>query len=68
MYDSLAIPWTVALQANLSMRFSRLEYWNGYSFPSPGDLPGSEIEPASPRLAGRFFPIEPFREAPTILT
>ena len=31
--------WTVALQAPLSMEFSRLEYWSGCPFPSPGDLP-----------------------------
>ena len=29
-------PWTVALQAPLSMGFSRQEYWSGLSFPSPG--------------------------------
>jgi len=28
-------------------------------FPSPGDLPNSEIETASPALAGRFFTTEP---------
>ena len=37
-------PWTVALQAPLSMRFSRQEYWSGWPFPSPGDLPDSGIE------------------------
>ena len=31
--------WTVALQAPLSMRFSRQEYWSGLPFLSPGDLP-----------------------------
>ena len=44
------IPWTVALQAPLSMEFSRQEYWSGYPFPSPGDLPNSGIEPRSPAL------------------
>ena len=29
-------PWTVALQAPLSMEFSRWEYWSGLSFPTPG--------------------------------
>ena len=33
-----AMPWTVARQAPLSMGFSKQEYWNGLSFPSPGDL------------------------------
>ena len=30
--------WTVALQAPLSMGFSRQEYWNGVPFPSPVKL------------------------------
>ena len=34
-------PWTVACQAPLSMEFSRSEYWSGYPFPPPGDLPFS---------------------------
>ena len=28
------IPWTIALQAPLSMGFSRQEYWSGLPFPS----------------------------------
>ena len=40
--------WTVSHQAPLSMGFSRQEYWNGLSFPSPEDLPNPGIEPASP--------------------
>ena len=43
-------PWTVALQAPLSMEFSRQEYWSGLSFPSPGDLPNPGIKPRSPAL------------------
>ena len=31
----LAIPWTVAHQAPLSMGFSRREYWGGVPLPSP---------------------------------
>ena len=49
---------TVAHQTPLSMEFSRQEYWSGLPFPTPGDLPDPEIEPASlesPALAGRFF-------------
>ena len=34
----LVTPWTVALQAPLSM-FSRQEYWSGLPFSTPGDLP-----------------------------
>ena len=56
--NSFATPWTVALQAPLSMGFSRQENWSGLPFPSPGDLPDSGIKPESPvapALAGRFF-------------
>ena len=31
-----ATPWIVAYQAPPSMGFSRLEYWSGLPFPSPG--------------------------------
>ena len=37
-----------ASQAPLSMGFSGQEYWSGLPFPSPGDIPDSGIEPASP--------------------
>ena len=37
------------------MGFPRQEYWNGLSFPPPGDLPYLGIEPTSPASAGRFF-------------
>ena len=43
------------------MGFSRQEYWNGWPFPSPGDLPDPGIEPESHTclaLAGRFFTTE----------
>ena len=49
MSDS-EIPWTVTIQAPLSMGFSRQEYWSGVPFPPPGDLPGPGIEPVSPAL------------------
>ena len=29
------------------MVFSRLEYWSGYPFPSPGDLPNPGIKPGN---------------------
>ena len=57
MSDSATL-WTVAYQSPLSMLFSRQEYWNGVSFPSPGNLPDPGIEPValmSPALAVRFF-------------
>ena len=30
-------PWTIACQAPLSMELSKLEYWSGLPFPSPGE-------------------------------
>ena len=30
--------------------FSRPEYWSGWPFPSPGDLPSPRIKPRSPTL------------------
>ena len=53
-------PWTVAHQAPLSMGFSRQEYWSGWSYPHPGDLPHPGIEPTSlifHALAGVFVTI-----------
>ena len=54
-----ATPWTVAHQAPLSMGFSRQEYWSGLSFPSPGDLPDTGIEPRSPALEADTLTSEP---------
>ena len=51
--------WTVTLKGPLSMEFSRQEYWDGLTFPSPGDLPDPEVEPTSPALAARIFTAEP---------
>ena len=48
-------PWTVGRQVPLSMEFSRQEYWSGFPFSSPGDLPDPGIEPVSPTLAGGFL-------------
>ena len=47
------ILWTIVLQASLSMGFFRQEYWSGFPFPSPGDLPDSGmklVSPVSPAL------------------
>ena len=41
------------------MEFSRPEYWNGWPFPSPGDLPNPGIEPKSPALQADSLPTEP---------
>ena len=59
MSDPFANPWTVAIQAPLSMGFPRQEYWSGLPLPSPGDLLYPGIEPMSPTLAGGFFTNEP---------
>ena len=50
----LCNPWTIQ-----SMEFSRSEYWSGYPFPSPGDLPNPGIEPRSPALQVDSLSAEP---------
>ena len=53
-------PWTITLQAPLSMGFSSQECWSGLPCPPPGDLSNPGIEPVSltsPALAGGFFTI-----------
>ena len=52
-------PWTVARQPPLSVAFPRQEYWSGWPFPSPGDLPNPEIKPGSPALQADSLPTEP---------
>ena len=47
-------PWTTQ-----SMEFSRPEYWSGWPFPSPGDLPNPGIEPRSPISQADSLPVEP---------
>ena len=37
---------------------SRQEYWSGLPFPSPGDLPDTQIEPGSPTLQVDSLPTE----------
>ena len=48
---------SIALQAPLSMGFSRQEYWSDFPFPPPEDLPDPGIEPESPALTGGFLPL-----------
>ena len=53
--------WTAALQAPLSMGFSRQEHWSGLPCPPPGD-PSLGIKPASlmsPAKAGGYLPLVP---------
>ena len=59
MKGTLVTPWTVALQAPPSMKFSRQEYWSGLPLPSPGNLPDPGMEPVTPALAGGLFTTEP---------
>ena len=64
---TLVTPWTVALQAPLSMGLPRQEYWSGLPFPFPGYLPNQGTEhtsPMSPALAGGFFTTSTTWEAP----
>ena len=65
------IPWTVALQATLSMELFRQEYWNVLPFPPPGDLskPGMEpASPASPASAGGFFTCKSLGAIPSAIS
>ena len=55
---TLAIPWTVACQAPLSIGFFRQEYWSGLPFPSAGDFPDPGIKPGSPALQADNLPTE----------
>ena len=62
-------PWTVALQAPLSMGFSRQEYWSGLPCPPSRDLSDSGIELVSlmsPALAGGFFTTSATWDTPKI--
>ena len=54
MSDSLRCCGTIQ-----SMDFSRLEFWSGHLFPSPGDLPNSGIELKSPTSQVDPLPAEP---------
>ena len=48
-----ATPWTIQ-----SLEFSRPEYWSGWPFSSPGDLPNPGIKPRSPALQVDSLPAE----------
>ena len=53
-------PWTVDLQASLSMEFSRQEYWNRLPFPLTGYLLDPGIKLKSPALQADSLPPEPY--------
>ena len=68
---TLCSPMTAALQAPLSMGFSRQEYWSGWPFPAPGDLPEPGIKHTSPAptaLAGGCFTSAPPGDPYEVLT
>ena len=39
------------------MGFPRQEYWGGFPFPSPGELPNPGREPPSPALQADSLPV-----------
>ena len=58
-HASLSVaPWSVSLQAPLSMEFSRQEYWSRLPFPTPGDLSNTGTELTSSALVDEFFTTE----------
>ena len=56
-------PWSVALQAPLSMRFSIQEYWSGLLCPSPGGSSQPRDWTWVSCIAGRFFTVWATRKA-----
>ena len=50
------------------MGFPRQEHWRGLPFPSPGDLPHTQMETVSPALASGFFTTEPGGEPSATVT
>ena len=66
MSNSFATPWSVVLQASLSMGFPREEYWSGLPLQTPpGDLPNPGIERVSlvsPTLQADSLLLEPLRK------
>ena len=68
---SSSSPWTVAHQTPPPMEFSRQEYWSGFPFSSPGDLPDPGIGPGDrtrvSRIVGRCFTVWATRESYLVL-
>ena len=58
--------WTMAHQAPLSMKFIWQEFWSGFPFPSPGNLPDPGIEPEPPALKADSLLSKP-QEKPWII-
>ena len=57
--SDFATPWTVALQAPLSMGFSRQEYWSGLPFLPPRESDQPRDRTSLSCLAAGFFTTEP---------
>ena len=51
--------WTVAHQVPLSIGFPRQEYWSGWPFPPPEDLPDPGIKPTVACIASGSFTTVP---------
>ena len=66
--SNFATLWIVAHQAPVYKEFSRQEYWNGLSFPSPGDLPDPGIKHGLPALTSGVFTAEPSWKPPLSTT
>ena len=56
---TLSTPWTGAVQAPLSMGFSRQEYWSGLPWPPAGDLLNPGFKPRPPALQVDSLPTKP---------
>ena len=54
-----SVPMDHSMPGSSVLEFSRQEYWSGYPFPSPEDLPDPGIEPGSPALQVDSLPSEP---------
>ena len=60
--SDFATPRTAALQAPLSVGFSRQECWSGLPCPPSGHLPNPGIKPKSLALQADSVPSEPLRK------
>ena len=54
--DCFATPWTVALQAPLSMGFSRQEYWSSFNIPFSRGSSRPKDQTRVSCLSGKFSP------------
>ena len=59
-------PWTLALQAPLSMGFSRQEYWSGLPCTPPGFFPTQGLNPGLPHCRWMLYHLS-HRRSPRIL-